>query len=57
VAQAFNTSTGKQSQADLCESKASLFYSVNSRTAKDSQRNPVSKTVTITTTTTKTKQI
>ena len=34
---------GRQRQADLCEFKDSLVYRVSSRTAKDTQRNPVSK--------------
>ena len=34
---------GRQRQADLCEFKASLVYSVSSRTARATQRNPVSK--------------
>jgi hypothetical protein len=33
----------KQRQADLCEFEASLVYRVSSRTAKVTQRNPVSK--------------
>ena len=34
---------GRQRQVDLCEFKDSLVYRVNARTAKDTQRNPVSK--------------
>ena len=34
---------GRQSQADLCEFKASVIYRVNFRTGKDIQRKPVSK--------------
>jgi hypothetical protein len=33
----------EQKQANLCEFKVSLIYRVSSRTAKDAQRNPVSK--------------
>ena len=33
----------RQRQADLCEFKVNLFYRVNSRLAKATQRNPVSK--------------
>jgi hypothetical protein len=33
----------RQMQADLCEFKASLVYRVNSRTARATQRNLVSK--------------
>jgi hypothetical protein len=33
----------RQKQADLCEFKANLIYRVNSRTARATQRNPVSK--------------
>jgi hypothetical protein len=32
----------RQRQADLCEFKASLVYRVNFRTARATQRNPVS---------------
>jgi len=38
-----NPNTGRQRQADLCEFEASLVYRVSSRTARDTQRNPVSK--------------
>ena len=41
---------------DLCEIKASLVFMVNSRTARATQRDPVSGKTTTTTTTTK-KQI
>jgi hypothetical protein len=34
---------GRQRQVDLCEFEASLVYRVSSRTARDTQRNPVSK--------------
>ena len=34
---------GRQKQADLCEFKDNLVYRVSARTAKDTQRNPVSK--------------
>jgi hypothetical protein len=34
---------GRQRQVDLCEFKASLVYRMNSRTARATQRNPVSK--------------
>jgi hypothetical protein len=33
---------GKQRQEDLCEFEASLIYTVNPRTARTTQRNPVS---------------
>jgi 3-polyprenyl-4-hydroxybenzoate decarboxylase len=33
----------RQRQVDLCEFQASLIYTVNSRTARAIQRNPVSK--------------
>ena len=33
----------RQRQLDLCEFKVSLVYRVSSRTAMDTQRNPVSK--------------
>jgi hypothetical protein len=32
----------RQSQADLCEFKASLVYRVSSKTVRATQRNPVS---------------
>jgi hypothetical protein len=35
---------GRQRQVDLCEFKASLVYRASSRTAKATQRNPLSKT-------------
>ena len=41
VAHAFNL--GRQKQADLCEFEASLDYRASSRTARATQRNPVSK--------------
>ena len=34
---------GKQRQADLCESEASLVYRASSRTARTTQRNPILK--------------
>jgi hypothetical protein len=34
---------GRQKQADLCESEASMLYRASSRTARATQRNPVSK--------------
>jgi hypothetical protein len=37
------TSTQEQRHADLCEFEASLVYTVSSRTARTTQRNPVSK--------------
>ena len=37
---------GRQRQVDLCEFEASLVYRVSSRTARATQRNPVSKTKT-----------
>jgi hypothetical protein len=33
---------GRQRQADLCEFKASLVYTVSSRSTRATQRNPVS---------------
>jgi len=33
----------RQRQADLCKFEASLVYRVSSRTARDTQRNPVLK--------------
>ena len=36
--------TLRQRQASLCEFKASLVYRVSSRTARATQRDPVSKT-------------
>jgi hypothetical protein len=41
VARAFDPSTGEAEQAEL---EASLVYRVSSRTARATQRNPVSKT-------------
>ena len=43
VAHTFNPSTWRQRQRDLCEFEAIVFYSVRSRTARDTQKNPVSK--------------
>ena len=43
VGHAFNPSIGRQRQADLCEFEASLVYRASSRTARATQRNPVSK--------------
>jgi len=37
------TALKRQNQVDLCELEASLVYRASSRTAKDTQRNPVSK--------------
>ena len=37
---------GRQKQGDLSEFKASLVYKASSRTARNTQRNPVSKTKT-----------
>ena len=34
---------GRKRQADLCELEASLVYKVSSRTARATERNPVSK--------------
>jgi hypothetical protein len=43
VAHAFNPSTLKvERQVDLCDLKASLIYRTSSRSAKATQRNPVS---------------
>ena len=33
----------RQRQVDLCEFKANLLYRASPRTARDTQRNPVSK--------------
>ena len=45
---------GRQRQVDLCEFEASLFYRASSRTARITQRNPVTgRKKTTTTTTTK----
>ena len=45
---AFNPSTQKQRQADICEFKTSLIYRASFRTARAvTQRNPVSKKTTI----------
>jgi hypothetical protein len=41
VAKAFNPSTGEAE--DLCEFEASLVYKASSRTARATQRDPVSK--------------
>jgi hypothetical protein len=38
-----NQALGRQRQVDLCELKASLVYRVSSRTARATQKNPVSK--------------
>ena len=35
----------RQRQVDLCEFKATLVYRVSSKTARVTQRNPVSKTL------------
>jgi hypothetical protein len=47
VAHAFNPNRGRR----VSEFEASLVYRVSSRTARATQRNPVSKTTTTTTTT------
>ena len=39
----FSPSIWKAEAVDICEFKASLVYKVSSRTAKDTQRNPVLK--------------
>ena len=39
----FIPALGRQRQADLCEFRVSLLYGVSSRTAKVTQRNPVSR--------------
>ena len=43
LAHAFNPCTQRQRQAELLEFEASLVFRVNSRTARATQRNPVSK--------------
>jgi hypothetical protein len=43
AAHTFNPCIGRQRQADICEFEASLVYRASSRTAKATQRNPVSK--------------
>ena len=43
VVYAFNPSTWRQRQVDICELEASLVYRVSSRIVKATQRNPVSK--------------
>ena len=43
VAHTLNPNTWGQTQADLYEFEASLVYRVSSRTARATQRNPVSK--------------
>jgi hypothetical protein len=43
VANAFNPSTWEAEGRQISEFEASLFYSESSRTAKDTQRNPVLK--------------
>jgi hypothetical protein len=43
VAQAFNPSTWEAEAGGFLSSEASLVYRVSSRTARDTQRNPVSK--------------
>jgi hypothetical protein len=44
VAHAFDASTQEaEAKADLCEFEASLVYRVSSKTARGTQRNPVSK--------------
>jgi hypothetical protein len=46
VVHTFHPSLRKQRQADLCELEASLICGAISRTARSTQRNPVSKTKT-----------
>ena len=43
VVQTFNPSTWEAEARDLCEFEASLVYRESSRTARATQRNPVSK--------------
>jgi len=43
VAHTFNPSMQDAEAVDLCEFQASLVYRVTSRTARATQRNPVSK--------------
>ena len=42
----FNPSTGRQRQVGLFEFKANMVYRISPKTAKATQRNPVSKTKT-----------
>jgi len=42
VVDAFYPNTWRQKQSDRCEFEASLFYRMRSRTARATQRNPVS---------------
>ena len=42
VVHAFNPTLRRQRQAELCEFEASLVYRASSRTARTTQRNPVS---------------
>jgi hypothetical protein len=42
----------RQRQVDLCDFKANLIYKLSPRTARATQRNPVSKSIIIITTTT-----
>jgi hypothetical protein len=44
VAHAFNPSTWEAEAGKISEFQASLVYTVSSRTARTTQRNPVSKT-------------
>ena len=43
MAQVFKQALRRQEQANLCEFKASLIWRASFRTAKATQRNPVSK--------------
>jgi len=43
VVHTFNPSTWESKASELCEFKASLVYIVSSKTARATQRNPVSK--------------
>jgi hypothetical protein len=43
VVQAFECSTEEAEVVDICEFKTSLLYKEDSRTARATQRNPVSK--------------
>jgi hypothetical protein len=50
VVYSFNSSTQEAGTSNLCEFKASLVYRASFRTARATQRNPVSTTTTTTTT-------
>ena len=43
LAHTFNSALGRQRAEDLLEFEANLVYKVSSRTARATQRNPVSK--------------